>query len=109
MKVFFFKAIRILVLVSLVNFVITCKKVEKQEATEQRFQKDDIVKVNVKPGLVVRDQSSLSAKKISEIPFETVVQIVSCKEKFEDILGLWLVHGVKLNFLIKKDGCFRHF
>ncbi|MDI7219138.1 SH3 domain-containing protein [Leptospira santarosai] len=88
MKMFFFKAIRILVLVSLVNFVITCKKVEKQEATEQRFQKDDIVKVNVKPGLVVRDQSLLSAKKVSEIPFETAVQVVSCKDKFEDILGL---------------------
>lgn len=72
----------------MIIFAKDCKKVEKQEEAKQRFQKDDIVKVNVRPGLVVRDQPSLGAKKAMEIPFDTVIQIVECKENFEEILGL---------------------
>nr|WP_017853712.1 SH3 domain-containing protein [Leptospira interrogans] len=108
MKTFLFKVISIFVFVSTVASIIDCKKVEKQETEKRSFQSGDIVKVNVKPGLAVRDQPSLGVKKISEISFDTTIQILNCAERIEEILGLsgpWC----EIKFLDQKGWVFSPF
>ncbi|WP_236714309.1 SH3 domain-containing protein [Leptospira interrogans] len=64
--------------------------------------------MNVKPGLAMRDQPSLGVKKISEISFDTTIQIVNCVESIEEILGLsgpWC----EIKFLDQKGWVFSPF
>ncbi|MBM9502261.1 SH3 domain-containing protein [Leptospira sp. 201903071] len=97
-----------LILLVLITFIISCKKTERNGIEKTIFEPGTVVRVNVKPGLVVRTEPSANSKKILEIPFNESTQIISCKNTNETLLNLsgpWC----QIKFLNKEGWVFSPF